>query len=228
MKINPSALLLSVKRKTALFAIWLKLKKKKCIKLTVRAIIRWEQINGKPFSQMNYEKEDDVISLFYVCDLRNTKKTLAEYKAGLTERLVKKMVSDIDRQTVFTSQFEDKKQNEPSEYDADNSEEPSYMKDIISLLVMSGLDVRYALDEMELCDISLFTKAYEKSLRNKMESQRHEIFWMLSPNLSKSVKSAKDLYTFPWEIEKPKIKTKAEQEAAEKVFESFFTNGLSL
>lgn len=39
--------------------------------------------------------------------------------------------------------------------------------EIVSMLVMGGLDAHYATEEMSLCDLPLYIEAYEKNVRKR-------------------------------------------------------------
>jgi hypothetical protein len=193
------------------------------MRLTLRAIIRWEQLNQKPFSLMNYSDENDIVSLFYVCERADEAgMSLSQFKKNLTDDRVQAMVTDFEKQTLVTSQFQlvSKKKTEESK-----ESDPVYIKDLVSTLVMNGLDVHFALDEMELYDIPLLLKAYDQKIRHSLESSRLWTFIQVSPHLSKRIKSPKDLYPFSWEIEEQKEKSKEETEKGMSIFEAFMNSG---
>jgi hypothetical protein len=193
------------------------------MRLTIRAIIRWEQMNQKPFSLMNYSDENDVVSLFYVCKLSDEDKmTLSEFRKSLTDDSLKEMIKDFENQTFISSQFQhiSKKKIEDSK-DSD----PVYIKDIVPMLVMNGLDVRFALDEMTLYDLPIFLHAYDQKVRHELESSRLWAFIQISPHLSKKIKNPQDLYPFSWEIEEQKEQSKEELEKGTTMFKAFIKTG---
>jgi hypothetical protein len=193
------------------------------MRVTIRAIIRWEQLNQKPFSSMNYGDENDIASLFYVCRLPDeVGMSLSDFKENLTDGSMKEMVTDFERQTMIASQFQpvSKKKTEESK-----ESEPVYIKDLVSILVMNGLDVHFALNEMELYDIPLFLKAYDQKTRHSLESSRLWTFIQVSPHLSKRIKNPKDLYPFSWELEEKIEKSKEETEKGMSTFEAFMKSG---
>lgn len=187
------------------------------IKLSMKAIIRWEQLSKKSFYKLNYSSEDDIISLFYTCTLSDQIHiSLDEFRNGLTTDSAKKMIYEFEKQTSLVSQF----QEIPKKKDEDkNSEptEPPYIKDIVAKLVMNGLDVYFALNKMELCDLSIFLQAYDQNVKDSLESQRLGIFWMLRPHISDKIKTPKDLYSFSWEGQKEATITQREWEEAERI-----------
>lgn len=178
-----------------------KTKKRYTIKLTIKAVIRWEQLNKKPFSSLNYNSEDEIISLFYVCALSDSIQfSLAEFKKNIKPKDVQTMVKDFERQTSITSQFQIVAKKEDEESEETN---PIYIKDIVSMLVMNGLDVYFAMNTLELCDLPIFLHAYDQKIKDKLTAQRLWAFLQLSPHLAKGT-TPQDIHQFGWEIEDAK------------------------
>lgn len=192
------------------------------MRLTIRAIIKWEQLNQKPFSSLNYSDENDIVSLFYVCRLPDEASvSLSEFKKDLTEASLEEMIKKFEKQMLIDSQFQpiSKKGIEESP-----NSDPVYIKDLVPILVMNGLDVHFALDEMGLFDIPIYLKAYDQKIRHNLESSRLWTFIQVLPHLSKNIKSPQDLYPFSWEIEEQKEKTKEDTEKGISVFEAFMNS----
>lgn len=77
------------------------------MRLTIRRIIKWEQLNQKPFSSLNYGDEDDIVSLFYVCKLPDEADiSLSEFKKNLTEASLDEMIKKFEKQMLIDSQFQ--------------------------------------------------------------------------------------------------------------------------
>jgi hypothetical protein len=172
---------------------------------------------------MNYGDENDIVSLFYVCKQSDEDGiSLSEFKKNLTDDSIKEMITDFEKQTLISSQFQpiSKKKIEESK-----DVNPVYIKDLVPMLIMSGLDVHFALDEMELYDIPIFLNAYDQKIRHSLESSRLWTFIQVSPHLSKSIKNPKDLYPFSWEIEEQKEQSKEELEKGATMFEAFIKSG---
>lgn len=204
---------------------WTKKKKESPhIRLTMKAIIRWEQLNQKPFSELNYNSEDDITSLFYTCTLSDEAQlSLGEFRTGLTEASAKNMIHEFEKQTSHITQFQ-----ATAKENAENKSEPSeptYIKDVVAKLVMNGLDVFFAMNDMELCDLPVFLEAYDQNIKDKLESQRLSIFWMLRPHVSDKIKQPKDLYQFPWDegVKKEAI-TQSQWDDAERILKNMKRN----
>lgn len=190
------------------------------MKLTINAIIKWEQLNRRPFSTMNYTDEGDIVSLFYVCSLSEESGTLAEFREDLTDESLKEMIVKFEKHTRFAAQF----QIVAKKQDSDNSD-PVYVKDIAGMLIMDGLDVHYVLNEMQLYELSIFLHAYEQKTRRQQESARLWAFIQVSPYLSKKIKTPRDLCPFEWEKESKIERTKEQEENDLSIFEAFMKSG---
>jgi len=157
-------------------------------------------MTGKSFYSLNYEAEEDVISLFYTCGPMDA--TLEEYKTALNEKVIKDYMVSFEKQTAISSQFQDKKEKTKKPVnDTNKPEKPLYIGKIISVLIMKGLDANYALNDMDICDLPIYLDAYESIMKENLDTQRLFSYMIVSPHLSKKVKSPKDILPFSWELE---------------------------
>lgn len=198
------------------------------IRLTIKSIIRWEQLNNKPFSSLDYDSEDDIISLFYVCRIADEVSwSLDEFKEKLNKEHISKMVEDFERKTYLMAQFQRKKEESKTEKSNKTESDPAYIKDLVSILIMSGMDAHFALNEMELCDLSLFLDAYDRKVKDRLESSRLWTYILISPHLSKKTKSPRDLYPFIWELPEIEKESEEAQTESKEVLKSFLKHGLN-
>lgn len=178
--------------------------KTKFIRLTMKAIIRWEQLRGKSFSVLDYADREDIEALLYTmyCSEAKTEYTFDTFRLVLEdERFMNAMSSDLGKIMEIVAQFQKKET-----FNAENIEgnpDPVKVSEIISTLIMSGLDAGYALNEMELCDLPMYIEAYERQKKERMEESRMWTYLAMLPHIdAKKMKNgAKDLITFPWEEE---------------------------
>lgn len=172
-------------------------------RLTIKAILRWEQMRGKSFSQMDYTDKEDIESLLYVMYITSDKSryTFEVFRQVLTdERFMNAMSSDLGKIMEVVAQF----QRKTITSDVGNSEgSPENIGRIVSTLIMAGLDAHYALNEMELCDLPLYLEAYEQKKKEQMEESRMWTYYNILPHIDarKMKNGARDLITFPWEEE---------------------------
>lgn len=192
-------------------------------RLTIKAIIRWEQLREKSFSQMDYTDKEDIESLLYVMYITSDKSryTFEVFRQVLTdERFMNAMSSDLGKIMEVVAQF----QRKAITSDVGNSEgSPENIGRIVSTLIMAGLDAHYALNEMELCDLPLYLEAYEQKKKEQMEESRMWTYYNILPHIDarKMKNGARDLITFPWEEEE--IRKEAERAIKEDAdrFEEF-------
>lgn len=190
------------------------------IGLTIKTIIRWEQLRKKSFSLMDYTSKDDVDALLYtttICNNDGMMYTFDIFRHTLSnEKLIKEMISKLERETAMLSQFQ-KKQEKADIGTTDDS--PETIADIVSTLILAGLDAHYVLNEMELCDLPLYIEAYEKKRKEDMESARMWTYLTILPHIDarKMKNGAKDLIIFPWE----EVEREAEKEINETEVECF-------
>lgn len=193
------------------------------IRLTIKAIIRAEQMLKKPFPEIDYTNPDELLKLLYCTVLANNKIsfTYEEFKLiAENEKQFSAMIKEIEKANTVLAQFSTVNE----ENNGSGSTEPGYVKDIIGTLVMSGLSAHYVMDEMEISDIPVFIDAYEKIKRENMESSRLWTFLSILPHVdTKAVKSAQDLILFPWEAEEENQKAKEAIERDRDIAERFFS-----
>ncbi|WP_270288936.1 hypothetical protein [Bacteroides thetaiotaomicron] len=200
------------------------------IGLTIKSIIRWEQLRKKSFSLMDYANEEDVEALLYTTTICNNENTMYSFdifrKTLSNQKLVREMVSKLETETAVLSQFQ-KKQEKADIGSTDDS--PGTIADIVSTLIMSGLDAQYALNEMELCDLPLYIEAYEKKRKEDMESARMWTYLTILPHIDarKMENGAKDLITFPWEEAEKQAEKEIKETEIER-FELFMQKGKDL
>ena len=191
------------------------------IKLTINSIIKVEQLLDKPFGDIDFSNEKDLMSLLYCVVLSNNDEafTYDEF-LGICEnkKLFKKMMLAFEKESKAISQFQKKTEKETVETD----QEPAFIKDLVSMLILEGLDIDYVLNRMSINDISMYVEAYERKKKETLESQRLWTYISILPHIDgKKIKSPQDLYPFPWEMEEIKEREEREFEEGEKMFKRF-------
>lgn len=193
--------------------------------ITVKAIIRWEQLRKKSFSQIDYSDKEDIASLLYTMYLDASGK-LYEYdvfKQVLDDKeVLKAMSSTLKKIMSIMIQF---KKNEKLKEGGIQEKKPETIGSIVAMLVMSGLDANYALNDMELCDLPMYIDAYERKKREEMESCRLWTYLSMLPHIdSKCMNNGvRDLITFPWEKVSDEEKEIKNEEIEQ--FEEFMKKG---
>lgn len=193
---------------------------------TIKMIIRWEQLVKKPFYQIDYSNREDVEALLYVMNMDNMKDTYtySVFQTAMSnDKIFKELLSDMENISIISSQFQEYLKRE----DTTDIESSCFVGEIVSMLIMDGLDAHYAMEEMEIFDLSLYVQAYNKKKRENMESERLWTYLSILPHVDgKKLRSAQEMYPFPWEIQEMKEKAEAEIKANENEFRKFIAGEL--
>lgn len=198
-------------------------------RLTIKSIIRWEQMVGRAFSLLDYTDREDIESLLYTmyCSEAKPEYTFEVFRQVLAdERFMNTMSSDLGKIMGIVAQFQ-KQAISSDPGNAEGGSDPVKVSEIISTLIISGLDAGYVLNEMELCDLPMYAKAYERQKKERMEESRMWTYFAILPHIdAKKMKNgARDLITFPWEEEEAlKEAQRAIKEDADR-FEAFMNQG---
>lgn len=179
---------------------------------------------------MNYSDKDDIDAILYTATIYNNNGMMCTFdvfrRTLSNEKLIKEMISKLERETAILIQF----QNKQGKADIGSTDDsPGTIADIVSTLIMSGLDAHYALYEMELCDLPLYIEAYEKKRKEEMESARMWTYLTILPHIDarKMENGAKDLITFPWEETEKQAEKEIKETEIER-FELFMQKGKDL
>lgn len=163
------------------------------MKLTIKSIIRWEQLSSKPFTDIDITSEEDIEMLIYCTSGMSVPFDI--YKGTFdSPKIVKKKISDLVSYMSVYAQFVPK---------GDDKGENQYIRDIVSSLIASGIDAHFVFEELELQDLPIITKAIEERKKEDMESKRLFTYLTILPHIdaSKLPNGAKDLLPFPWDEE---------------------------
>lgn len=198
-------------------------------RLTMKAIIRWEQIRGRAFSVLDYADREDIEALLYTmyCGEVKSEYTFEVFRQVLAdERFMNSMFSDLSKIMRIVAQFQ-KQTDSPGISNAEGNPNPVKASEIIATLIMSGLDAGYVLNDMELCDLPMYIEAYERQKKERMEESRMWTYFTMLPHIdAKKMKNgARDLIIFPWEEQE--IQREAERALREDAdrFEEFMKQG---
>lgn len=168
---------------------------------------------SKPFTEIDYTDMDDLKKLLYCVVLVNNP-VLFTYEEFLqiadNEKQLSAMVREMEKANAVIGQFTMR----PPDSVNMRSGEAQYIKELIGILIMAGLDASYVMNEMEISDMPLFIEAYDRKRREDMEASRLWTFFTMLPHVDTSkIRSAKDIFLFPWE-------EKEEQEKAQQAIQS--------
>lgn len=198
------------------------------MKITIKNIIRWEQLREKAFGELKVSEPDDVIALMYVTtpeeEIGDT--LFEDYRdiAKQSPKIVEKHSVEINKYLDYINQFSHKggeTPEDPMALRADKENEPESSASISNVamnLLYSGVDAKYLMNEAELCDLSILGKGAEEKMHRRMEEERLWTYLTLQPYIGDGdkIRKASDLYPFPWE-EKPVIVSDEDMAMAENI-----------
>jgi len=201
------------------------------LKLSIKSIIKWEQLTSKSFNNINYSDNDEMMKLLYCMVLCNNDE-LFDYEEfnQLIEnkKLSKEIFTKFSKILKNIEQFTEKSESkiEEDEQVEDSINEVQFIKDIAALLIIQGgLGADYVMNEMEITDISYYMKAYNNRIKEQMESNRLWCYMSILPHIdSHKCDSPSKFYPFPWEIETIKKEEKQTIQSVKDEFEMMMKN----
>lgn len=203
------------------------------VKLTVGAAIRWEQMTGRSFYEMDCTQEQDARRLLY-CMLLVSGSEIGAATFDVFEELLedkkvatglwKSFQTECERVDYFTQT-----QQRPRSERGGNAEEVKQrIEDIAAMLVVSGgLSVEYVMREMLLGDLAAYLKAYRHKIEQQMEADRFLAFHVMRPHMdTKKFDSPRKVCIFPWEAEAEAKHAAQVMEKEKATFERFMRGEL--
>lgn len=193
--------------------------------ITIKNLIRFEQLRKKSFFLIDYTDEEDVTALLYVTSGMSDTYTLKTYEELLKNGTwLKKEQARLEAESALAGQYQQIKDKE----DAESKEETQTLESIISDLVAGGIDPDWLYNKMDLCDLPSIIESFTNRERSRLEEKRLFTAITVMPHV-KGIKDPKQILTFPWEkVHESKKLTEEERLKAETVFKDFLKNGLKV
>ncbi|MEG1685815.1 MAG: hypothetical protein RR319_07725 [Bacteroides sp.] len=199
------------------------------ISLSIKSIIRAEQLLGKPFQEIDYANKEELTALLY-CMVISNNAVMMTYEEFLqisnNDNQLKTMMLEFDKYNKIMNQFKaNVKDNE-----CDEDEEILYVKDVFATLIIeAGLDANFVLNEMPIIDLPIYITAYERKKKEQIENDRLWTYLTILPHVDQKVlKSAQDLYPLPWEIEERTKEAERDIKEDGELLEKFLKDGASI
>lgn len=206
---------------------YLKRQEESEIRLSVRAIVMFEALSGKKFSDA-ISDDEQLLTLMYCAFVCSTgmeiEKDIFLSMLG-NEEFAAKMNKDMKRLQRFSEQF--------GKDNGDGGEEGSSGKTEVSITEMAdrlvfafGVDPQYVYEKLQLWELSHFLESAEKQFKERMEEQRMWSFLQVAPQIDlKKCKSPDKFLPFPWDkAEKDK---KRQEELAKEAERAKATIGMT-
>ncbi len=192
------------------------------MKITLKNIIRYEQLTGKSFNEFSMEI-DDLISLLYAIENPDIDYNLFKESVSSSKKALIKRGNEINRYLELSSQYYQKNISEDKIETRVNTQKQK-VGDVAIFLIYSGLDAHFVLNEMELQDIPLFYNGAIEKTKAKLENERRWTYLGILPHLSSPI-TEQQLVTFSWEEEEVKKQSEGSIKRDEKRFNEFMNNG---
>ncbi len=194
--------------------------------ICIEAYIRWEQLTGRSFQEMNFDDAGDLHRLLYcayIIDHKNHS-TFDVFERSLQSntRLYKQALAELSRHNAAVAQFSTIKLNDS--IGSESSEDgPTFIGDVAArLVVMAGIDARYVMREMTVEDMLRYVRALGEKQRQEAEAQRLWCYLSILPHIDgRKLNSPQKLITFPWEVEANRAESLRVAEQGKAEFEKF-------
>lgn len=195
-------------------------------KICIEAFIRWEQLTGRSFQQINFDEPTDLYKLLYCAWLINNPyaSTFEAFNTALhaNGRALKRAISALSRYNAVTAQFATIQHSESATPD-DTPDEPIYLGDAVArLVIMSGMNAQYVMRDMTIEDMMRYVRALDDKQKQESEASRLWTYLSILPHIDgKKVDTPQKLITFAWEVETIRAEATRLAEANKEEFERF-------
>lgn len=167
------------------------------VKLNIQAIRVAERLLKKPFSKFDLSNNEETLALMYGMVSSNNEEvfTINQFEKILEQKKTRKAILKlVESEMAYLGQFSE---------DSKGESDDTYMSELASVLITSGIDAHFVLYDMRLFEITDYIKALDYKKKEDMENERFWTFWNILPHVdTKKLKSPQDLIRFPWEAAK--------------------------
>lgn len=171
------------------------------IKLNMKSLLLFEQFTDRSFYSIG---EDDMMMLMYCVLIANNDNimTYSQFQLMMNNKKIARTLFNKCRDELdFMAQFEKKMDKATNE----GSGEMVKVTDIITSLIVNGIDINYVMNELRLWELPAIIHTIEERTKQDMTDKRFWTYMQILPHIdSKKVKSPEKLIPFPWETENKK------------------------
>lgn len=190
-------------------------------KINLKNIVRWEQLTNKPFSKINFNNEDDLISFLYISSESGLEVPFPIFKKTRRSKAFINELSVLTKDLEIMNQFM-KERDERDEKELDETD--VYLSDVAFGLIAKGIAPDYIMS-LTLPDLPYLLNAVEKEQQNIMEESRLWTYFSILPHVSKGLKGPASLIEFPWESAKLEDQRQKDLDESISLTKNFFENG---
>lgn len=177
-------------------------------KLTIEAIIRWEQMTGRSFATIDLSEDRDMRHLLYCTTVvgadngPDSPVTFEIFERMLGNgKLYDRMRRELSARSEFVAQFVRRQKTQ------DAAESGPHQTGTIAsiaarLIITGGMDAHFVMRELFVEDLPMYIEALNDRIHQELESMRLWTYLQVLPHVNgKKISSPKKLFTFPWEKE---------------------------
>ena len=168
--------------------------------MTLRTLIRWEQLRGKPYASMDPADEEDLAALLYIRYLEahpGDCTLFATWRRALANgKLMARLVGELEREQRMLAQFAAKSAKPEA------GGEPQRMAQVAAALVAAGVDARFVYDGgLQLQDLSDLCEAIGERGKQRLEWGRLWTWLGMLPHIDvkRFPHGVADIVRFPWD-----------------------------
>ena len=184
------------------------------MRLTVRAIIYYEQLTGKSFLTFGTPgtTDDDALALLYACFItsNNVTATLSTFKVLYGDEKFQKWINNAFAEAMeFYRQFNvdtiddsdtDKENNTGADVDKEDVKKATITNIAAYLIATNHMSAEYVMNEMQLFEIKAYMKAIDTAEKQRLIEERLWCYLTIAPHIdTKRIKSPQKLLPFDWE-----------------------------
>lgn len=170
------------------------------VKFNIATLKDYELITKKPYTSINSNDIDTLITLLYCSTEHKSSFTIETFTDTIkaNQKLLNSLIQELIKQININNQF-----LVNSEDNGDSAE--VYINEIIPVLTKEcNLSIDYVLNEMKLGELQYYLSYTDKAFKKEMEIQRLFCFMGAIPHLdTKKIKAPKDFIPFDWDNQQP-------------------------
>lgn len=166
------------------------------VKFNISTLKNYELITRKPYTSINSNDIDTLITLLYCSTSYIDSFTLEVFADAIkaNQKLLNSLMQELIKQININNQFL---------VNSDETGEASevYINEIIPILTKEcNLSIDYVLNDMRLGELQYYLEYTDKAFKKEMEIQRLFCFMGAIPHLdTKKIKAPKDFIPFDWD-----------------------------
>ncbi len=195
-------------------------------KLTIEAIIRWEQMTGRSFATIDLSEDRDMRRLLYCSTVVGIENPVT---FGIFERMLEngkvnnRLRREFSSRSEFVAQFVRRQKTQDAAGTGAN-QTGTIASIAARLIITGGMDAHFVMRELFIEDLPMYIDALNDRIHHELESMRLWTYLQVLPHVNgRKISSPKKLFTFPWEKEEEERKARESIERDEQQLRDFLS-----